>query len=58
MADNKKKGRPFSDNPKSVKLTVRIDQSEADTLDAYCQAHQVSRADGVREAICALKGKK
>ena len=58
MSDKKKIGRPFSDNPKSVKLTVRIDNSEAETLDDYCARKEISRAVGVREAIRDLKQKK
>lgn len=58
LSDKKKIGRPFSDNPKSVKLTVRIDNSEAETLDDYCARKEISRAEGVREAIRDLKQKK
>lgn len=58
MSDNKKLGRPFSDNPKSVKLTVRIDKSEADILDDYCERTGITRAEGVREAIKDLSQKK
>jgi hypothetical protein len=58
LSDEKKLGRPFSKNPKSVKLTVRIDNSEAKILDDYCARKEVNRADGVREAIRDLKHKK
>lgn len=58
MSDKKKSGRPFSDNPKSVKLTIRIDNNEAQILDDYCERKNKNRADGVREAIRDLKHKK
>lgn len=51
-------GRPPSENPKCVKLTIRIDSSEAKILDDYCQHKGISRADGVREAINGLNRKK
>ena len=57
MSDKKKAGRPFSENPKSVKLTVRVDCETVDILDAYCRKNNISRADGVREGIKALKDK-
>ena len=57
MSD-KKMGRPISNNPKSVKLTVRIDGNEAEILDNYCEQKNIKRADGVREAIKDLKEKK
>ena len=58
MSDKKKSGRPFSDNPKSVKITVRIDNNETQILDDYCERTNKKRADGVREAIRDLKQKK
>ena len=58
MSDNKKMGRPFSDNPKSVKLTVRINKEEEEILDSYCERKNLMRAEGVREAINGLKNKK
>lgn len=58
LSDDKKLGRPFSENPKSVKLTIRIDQNEAKILDDYCERKGIARADGVQEAIGDLKLKK
>lgn len=51
-------GRPPSDNPKSVKLTIRINSGEAKILDDYCKQKGLTRAEGVREAINDLKLKK
>ncbi len=51
-------GRPPSENPKSEKLTIRVDKNELSILDAYCERKSLSRADGVREGIRSLKDKK
>lgn len=51
-------GRPLSENPKCVKLTVRVHANEARILDEYCQRKGLTRADGVREAIADLEQKK
>jgi len=55
LSDAKKVGRPFADNPKVTKLTVRIDAEETKILDDYCEQNKVKRADGVREGIRRLK---
>lgn len=54
LTDKKKMGRPTSD-PKTVKLTVRINEETNKTLEEYCKNNSVSKADGVREAISRLK---
>lgn len=55
MSDTRKAGRPFAENPKATKLTVRIDKEEAQILDSYCERKMISRSDGVREGIRRLK---
>lgn len=45
------------ENPKAVKLTVRVDNDTVKILDDYCLRNNISRADGVREGIRALKDK-
>lgn len=57
MSDKKKVGRPVEGSPKTVKLTVRIDEEAMSILDSYCEREKVSRADGVRTGIKALKDK-
>lgn len=54
MTDKKKMGRPTND-PKTVKLTVRINEETNQTLEDYCKVNNISKADGVREAISRLK---
>lgn len=56
MSHSKPLGRPPIENPKSIKLTVRIDRESADILDAFCQGAGIKRrVDGVRAAIQLLK---
>ena len=57
MSDKKKVGRPVSGTPKTVKLTVRVDNESVDILDSYCEREKISRADGIRAGIKALKDK-
>nr|DAR68677.1 MAG TPA: hypothetical protein [Caudoviricetes sp.] len=57
MSDKKKVGRPVAGTPKTVKLTVRVDEEAISILDSYCEREQVSRADGVRAGIKTLKDK-
>ena len=55
MSDAKKMGRPFSENPKSTKITLRIDKNDTEILDNYCGKKKISRSDGIREGIHRLK---
>ncbi|WP_172837354.1 hypothetical protein [Selenomonas sp. oral taxon 126] len=57
MSDKKKAGRPVAGTPKTVKLTVRVDEEAISILDSYCEREKVSRADGVRTGIKTLKDK-
>lgn len=57
MSDKKRMGRPPLDNPKAIKLTVRVEATTMKILDDYCQRNNASRADGVRAGIHALKTK-
>lgn len=50
-------GRP-TDNPKDVRITVRLDAECANILTAYCKRHKFSKTDAVREGIKRLQDKK
>ena len=50
-------GRP-TDNPKTVQLGIRFDSDTLKILDEYCKKKNVSRAEGVRQAVRFLKAKK
>ena len=49
-----KMGRP-TDNPKDKTLFVRLDSESSDTLDAYCEHEQVTKAEAARRGIKKLK---
>ena len=47
-------GRP-TDNPKSERITVRLDEEAKETLNAYCEQENVDRAEAIRQGIKKLK---
>ena len=50
----KKMGRP-TDNRKETQIAVRFDSDTLQILDNYCERKQISRAEGVRQAVRKLK---
>lgn len=48
-------GRPKSDNPKSVQVTVRLDKEHSEILKEYCEKEQVEKAEAIRRGIRKLK---
>jgi len=44
-------GRPKSDNPKSIQLTVRLDKKAAEELDACAKAYNETRVQIIRRGI-------
>ena len=53
----KQRGRPISENPKSMRVDVRLTPEELAILDAYCARNNVSRPQGLRDGIRALEKK-
>lgn len=51
---DKQRGRPTSNNPKSLRVDVRLTEDELKMLDKYCQQKGVSRPQGLRDGIVAL----
>lgn len=51
----KKMGRPVSENPKDIRLDIRITKEELRVLDEYCERRNVKRPQGLRDGIEALK---
>ena len=47
----KKMGRPLSQNPKSERITVRIDCDTARLLENYSKENNVEKAEVVRQGI-------
>lgn len=54
----KHRGRPTTDNPKTMRVDVRLTEEELKMLDKYCQQTGVSRPQGLRDGIKALNAKK
>ena len=54
----KYRGRPTTDNPKTMRVDVRLTEEELQMLDKYCQQAGVSRPQGLRDGIKALNAKK
>lgn len=51
----KKRGRPVEENPKNIRLDIRITQGELKILDDYCERKGVKRPQGLRDGIKALE---
>ena len=55
---DKHRGRPVTVNPKTMRVDVRLTESELKMLDEYCRRTGVSRPQGLRDGIKALNAKK
>ncbi len=49
----KKRGRP-TENPKTERITVRLDESSAKIMHRYCEAQKVDKAEAVRAGLKKL----
>lgn len=50
---NKKLGRP-TDNPKNIRLAVRMDEQTYNILEKYCKKENISKMEGIRRGIRKL----
>ena len=50
-------GRPPVANPKSERITVRLDKECSDILKRYCEESGKDRAEAIRDGIRKLKEK-
>ncbi len=50
---NKKLGRP-TDNPKNIRLAVRMDKDTFEILENYCKKENISKMEGIRRGIRKL----
>ena len=48
-------GRPKTDNPKSERVTVRLDSESLSTLKQYCKQEEIDKAEAIRRGIDKLK---
>lgn len=51
----KKVGRPYSDNPKELRLTVRLDKRHNDILEKYSKENNITKNESVRRGIEKLE---
>ncbi len=54
---DKKVGRPFSENPKEIRLTIRLDKKQNDILENYSNKNNISKNEAVRQGIEKLEEK-
>lgn len=47
----KKMGRPFSENPKEIRITVRLDKKHNEILERYAKQNKVTKNEAVRRGI-------
>lgn len=47
-------GRPKSENPKSNKFSIRLDDSTEKRLESYCLQHGISKGEAIRQGIHLL----
>ena len=48
-------GRPKSDNPKSDRITIRLDNEHSQMVQKYCEQEKVEKAEAIRRGIQKLK---
>lgn len=48
-------GRPKIENPKSNRITVRLDNESIEIVTAYCIQENVEKAEAIRRGIFKLK---
>ena len=53
-ADKDRRGRP-TNNPKNVRVTIRLDEESVNVLSEYCEQERVDRAEAIRRGIKSLK---
>lgn len=51
----KKRGRPVEENPKDIRLDIRVTKDELQILDEYCKGKGVKRPQGLHDGIKALE---
>ena len=54
MPEKKKMGRP-TDCPKNTQFSIRFDDETLAILDEYCREKNITRPQGVRQAVRQLK---
>ena len=47
-------GRPKADNPKDIRFSIRLDIKTESRLQKFCDEHQITRTEAVRQGIHLL----
>ncbi|OJU18552.1 MAG: CopG family transcriptional regulator [Clostridiales bacterium 43-6] len=47
-------GRPKAENPKNMSIKIRFDEETNQSLIEYCEKHNVSRTEAVRQGLQLL----
>ncbi len=47
-------GRPKTDNPKDIDVKVRFDKIEHEKLMKYCEEHNITRTEALRQGVRLL----
>ena len=55
MLEMGKKRGPKTDNPKTHKMGIKLDEKSKRILDAYCEQEKVSGAEAIRRGISRLE---
>ena len=50
-----KKTGPKTDNPKNIKISVKLDQKAKEILDSYCKQEAISSGETIRRGIYKLE---
>ena len=48
-------GRPKKENSKKNQFSIRFDDETLDILDEYCDEKNITRPEGIRQAVRKLK---
>ena len=51
-------GRPKAENPKSNRFSIRLDDETEQKLEKYCEEHQITKGEAIRQGIHLLLAKK
>lgn len=49
-----KTGRPKADNPKEIRFSIRLDVDTHKRLEEYCNNHNITKGEAVRQGIDML----
>lgn len=51
-------GRPKSENPKDIDVKVRFDKDLHEKMMSYCNEHNITRTEAIRQGILLLISQK